>query len=69
MKSLLPLLISLVGFFILLLIYYVFIYQKEETPFDVFLKLIRHNKETILAFTYKKNSPKEYLNYYVNNEH
>lgn len=66
MKSLLPLVISLVGFFILLLIYYVFIYQKKETPFDVFLKLIRHNKETILAFTYKKNGPEEYLNYYVN---
>lgn len=65
MKSLLPVFVSLIGFFILLLIYYVFIYQKPETPFDVFLRLIRHNQETILAFTYKKIGPNEYLNYYV----
>lgn len=68
MKSLLPVLISLVGFFILILIYYVFIYQKPETPFDVFLRLIRHNQETILAFTYKKTGPNEYLNYYINED-
>lgn len=68
MKSLLPLFISVVGLFILILIYYVFIYQKPETPFDVFLRLIRHNPETILAFTYKKIPPNEYLNYYVTGE-
>jgi hypothetical protein len=66
MKSLLPIFVSLVGFFILILLYYVFIYQKPETPFDVFLRLIRHNQETILAFTYKKIGPDKYLNYYVN---
>lgn len=68
MKSLLPLFVCVFGFFILLLIYYVLIYQRPETPFEVFIRLIRHNPETILAFTYKKIGPDEYLNYYVNDE-
>lgn len=68
MKSLLPILVSFVGFFILLLIYYVFIYQKPETPFDVFVRLIRNNQETILAFTYKKIETDKYLNYYINED-
>lgn len=68
MKSLLPILVSFVGFFILLLIYYVFIYQKPETPFGVFVRLIRNNQETILAFTYKKIETDKYLNYYINED-
>lgn len=68
MKSLLPLFLFFVGLFILLLIYYFFVYQKPETPLDVFLKLIRNNQQTILSFTYKKTPEGKYLNYYINNE-
>lgn len=68
MKSLLPIFVCILGLCILILIYYIFIYQSPETPWSVFLKLLRNYPDNTLAFTYKRTPDQKYENYYVTDQ-